>query len=224
MKKRILLSLVSFFAMTAMWASLTEAYQIYVTAGAAGKTGDKATLTLNMKNKEAIATWTCDVVLPAGVTYVDGTVAAVTARYAEEAPAITVSVNEETGVVTFAYAGVAGQVMTNTDGAIATFEVEIAADVEPGDYPVQVKNASMVDGDDGIHGYALREDTWTIEQGEVGVLGDCDGNGVVNALDYQFILNLMGDEAYNVAGDVNKDGKVDGIDAQTVLNIMGDAE
>ena len=69
MKKRILLSLVSFFMMTAMWASLQEAYKIYVTADANGKTGDFATLTLNMKNRNAITKWQCTLVLPAGVTF-----------------------------------------------------------------------------------------------------------------------------------------------------------
>ena len=97
MKKRILLSLVSFFAMTAMWASLTEAYQISVTAGAAGKTGDKATLTLNMKNKEAIATWTCDVVLPAG-TYTDftGLTGAATFTLAEDYHPVKFTLKEGT--------------------------------------------------------------------------------------------------------------------------------
>ena len=70
MKKRILLSLVSFFAMTAMWASITDAYQIYV-KGANGKTYGTAELTLNMKNKNAIAIWKCTLVLPEGITYKD---------------------------------------------------------------------------------------------------------------------------------------------------------
>ena len=84
MKKRILLSLVSFFAMTAMWASLTDDYQIYVTA-ANGKTGATAELTLSMKNKNAIATWRCDLFLPEGVTF--ESVEAIEGRYpAEYAP------------------------------------------------------------------------------------------------------------------------------------------
>ena len=105
MKKRILLSLVSFFMMTAMWASLQEAYQIYVTAGANGKTGQSATLTLNMKNTQAIWSWTATVALPEGVTYVDGSLALDPARLPEfpegvEAT-ITATVNED-GTVTFA--------------------------------------------------------------------------------------------------------------------------
>ena len=68
MKKRILLSMVSFFVMATSWASLLEAYQIYVT-GANAKTNSTAELTLNMKNRNAINMWECTLVLPEGVTF-----------------------------------------------------------------------------------------------------------------------------------------------------------
>ncbi|MBQ7527323.1 MAG: dockerin type I repeat-containing protein [Bacteroidaceae bacterium] len=229
MKKRILLSLVSFFMMTAMWASLQDAYQIYVTAGAAGKTGETATLTLNMHTGDAgIWQWTCTVVLPEGVTFVEGSEAIDPARYPEDfAPTFTATPNED-GTVTFSCVGADGKVMTGTDGAIATFQVAVAADATPGDVVVEVKNAAMVEANTtSIHNYATNSYTWTIEEGAVAVEGDANGDGDVDIADYTYILNVMADEGeaseYPTA-DVNNDGFIDVADATYVLNLMADAD
>ena len=224
MKKRILLSLVSFFMMTAMWASLQEAYQIYVD-GANGKTGKTATLTLKMQTGDAgVWQWTCNVVLPAGVTYVDGSAAIVDGRYPEGFnPTLTATAvtDEETNVttVTFSCFGADGTVMTGTDGDIATFEVQVASSVEPGDYTVQVKNAVMFEVDQNkSYTYSLREFTWTIEKGAL--TGDVNEDGFVDGGDAQQILNVMAANGYEAKCDVNNDGFVDGGDYQQVLNIM----
>ena len=215
MKKRILLSLVSFFMMTAMWASLQDAYQIYVTAGAAGKTGETATLTLNMKTGDAgIWQWTCTVVLPEGVTFVEGSEAIDPARYPEDfAPTFTATPNED-GTVTFSCVGADGKVMTGTDGAIATFQVAVAADATPGDVVVEVKNAAMVEANTtSIHNYATKTFTWTIEEGKVAKEGDANGDDEVDIADYTYILNVMADEGF-----------IDVADATYVLNLMADSD
>ena len=228
MKKRILLSLVSFFMMTAMWASLQEAYQIYVTADANGKTNETATLTLNMKNDAGIWMWTCTVVLPEGVTYVDGSAKIVEGRYPEGFnPALTATDNGD-GTISISCQGAAGVVMTNTDGKIATIDVAVAADVAPGDYKVIVKNAYMFEVDqDSSHLYNTNEFTWTIEEGAAAVVGDVNGDGSVTVADYTFVLNCMADEStvdeYPTA-DVNGDGLITVADATFILNIMADQE
>jgi hypothetical protein len=222
MKKRILLSLVSFFAMTSMWASLQEAYKITV-SGDNGKANGKATLTLSMNNQKAIATWTCTVALPEGVTFVEGSQKAEPARYPEAygEPNLVAVANAD-GSVTFTCSGAAGATLTGTDGAVATFEVQIGA-VTPGDYKVFVNNATMFEAD-GVtyHDYAKTEFVWTIEEG--GVIGDTTGDGSVDGADYQKILNIMSVEGYDASCDINGDGSVDGIDAQQVLNIMSTQE
>ena len=206
MKKRILLSLMSFFMMTAMWASLQNAYQIYVT-GANGKTGETCDLTLNMKTGDAgVWSWTCTVVLPQGVTFVDAAIDP--ARYPEDFAATFTATPNEDGTVTFSCFGADTKVITGTDGAIATFQVAVAEDVAPGDY-------------------ALNSFTWTIEEGVVAVTGDVNGDGGVDVADYTFILNCMADEAEASeypSADVNGDGSIDVADATFVLNIMADAE
>jgi len=224
MKKRILLSLVSFFAMTTMWASLVDAYQIYVTAAANGKTGATAELTLNMKNKTAIATWKCELVLPEGVTY-EG-VEAVDGRYpAEYAPTFNVTTGND-GVVTIICEGEDGVAITGTDGAVAKVTVKIASDVAPGDYTVTIKSAQLTEPGTSAQirdNKKAVEFTWTIEQGaEPGIKGDLNGDKKVDIADAVSILNVMAEGTNDPKADLNDDGKVDIADFVTVLNIMAE--
>ena len=225
MKKRILLSLVSFFAMTAMWASLVDAYRIEVSAAAAGKTGATAELTLNMFNRNAIWSWQCTVALPEGVTYVDGSAAIVDARYPEGYNAeLTATVNAD-GTVTFACAGEEGVTLTGTAGAVATFSVKVDAAVEPGDYKVVVVETKtyLTEPNNGdIHqDQKAREYTWTIEKGEdPGIVGDLTGDGKVDIADAVTVLDVMASGSNDPAADLNGDGKVDIADFVTVLDIM----
>ena len=220
MKKRILLFLVSFFMMTAMWASLIEAYKLEVSAAANGKTGSTATLTLSMENKEAtIQTWQCTVKLPAGVTYVDGSFAVVPARYPEGYNAeLTATVNSD-GTVTFACTGEGA--ITGTAGAVATFDVQIDAAVEPGDYVVAVTGKKIVSVSADIYEDAKeRPYTWTIEQGATFQKGDVNCDNKVDIADAVSVLNAMAGVTVPGDANVNGDEKVDIADFVTVLNIM----
>lgn len=219
MKKRILLSLVSFFAMTAMWASLTDAYQIYVT-GANGKTNGTAELTLNMKNRNAIGIWQCTLVLPEGVTFESAAVVA--GRYPEGYEAEFVATPNADGTVTFTCSGADGVAMTGTDGAVATVTVKIG-DITPGDYVVTVKAAQLIEPNGTIHtdGKTVREFTWTVEQGAApSIKGDLNGDGTVDISDGVAVLNLMASDGYAEAADLNKDQTVDISDFVSILGIM----
>ena len=224
MKKRILLSLVSFFAMTAMWASLTDAYQIYVTAAANGKTGATAELTLNMKNKLAITTWSCELVLPEGVTF--ESVEAIEGRYPEGYNAEFNTVTNESGSVTIVCQGEDGVTLTGSEGAVAKVTVKIAADVTPGNYIVKIVEAKLTEPGEPatIHTNAKAvEFPWTIEQGEEpGIKGDLNGDTKVDIADAVSILNIMAEGTNDPKADLNDDGKVDIADFVTVLNIMAE--
>jgi hypothetical protein len=221
MKKRILLSLVSFFAMTAMWASLTEAYKITVT-GANGKTGTTAELTLNMHNRNAIAGWDCTLVLPAGVVFKSATL--VNARYPEAYEAAFVATDNGDGTVSFSCEGEEGVAMTGTAGAVATVVVEIPADFTPGEYTVNVKNTVLYGANNVEYSGKATEFAWTIEQGEEpGVEGDLNGDGTVDIADAVAVLSIMASNEYVEAADFNNDGMVDIADFVAVLAIMAGA-
>lgn len=219
MKKRILLSLVSFFAMTAMWASITEAYQIYVTAGANGKTYGTAELTLNMKNRNAIAEWTCVLVLPQGVTFKSASL--VDGRYPEGYEAEFDATANDNGTVTLSCSGAAGVALTGTDGAIATVEVEIAGDAPLGDCIIDVAPATLTEVSGDSHSRKNNEFTWTIEQGEApGVEGDLNDDTKIDIADAVQILNFMASGEYVAAADLNHDTKIDIADFVVILNLM----
>ena len=244
MKKRILLSLVSLFMMTAMWANVAEAYKITVSADANGKTYETATLTLNLDNRNAIALWSCTVVLPQGVTYVDGSAAIVPDRFPEgyfevdgegnPVSPLEVTVNAD-GSISIECAGVDADengipdvALTGTSGAVATIQVQIAGGeggAVVGENTVTVSNIYMKETNGAEHNRASTESPWTIEEGEApGVLGDVNGDGNVDVADAQTVLNFIADEDYLASADINGDGTVDVADYQSVLNILADQE
>jgi hypothetical protein len=222
MKKRILLSLMSFFVMTSMWATLASYYQMKVTASANGKTGETATLTLNLENKNAVTTWQCLVTLPEGVTYKEGTFAIVDGRYPEGYNANVVATVNGDGTVTFFCEGEEGIALTGTAGAVATFDVEVASEVVPNDYAVVVNNSDVTEvNGTTYHWKTANEYVWTIEEGAAPVIeGDVTGDGKVNFTDAQSVLTLMANDEYDASADVDHNGKVDFTDYQSILIIM----
>ena len=219
MKKRILLSLMSFFAMTAMWANLTGAYSLYLTADANGKQGEEATLTLNLKNRNAIATFEATLTLPEGVTFVDGSATLLDARVPEGAePEFSATVNED-GTVTFAFA-LEGVALTGTDGAVATFKVAVDKTATVGENTLTLSTQKMYEVSGADHTFEATEFKWTIEEGEVAVAGDVNQDGEVTIADFVAVLNAMAGEEVPGDADVNGDGEITIADAVAVLNIM----
>ena len=208
--------------MTATWASLVEAYQIYVTA-ANGKTYNDAELTLNMKNRNFINTWTCKLVLPTGVTFKSAEL--VTARVPEGYDAQFVATDNGDGSVTITCTGAEGVTFTGTDGAVATVTVAIAGDAPVGECVVTVKDAKLQEADGvSIHNYETKEFTWTIEKGEEPVItGDLNGDGNVDIADAVGVLGAMANGSTEAIYDVNGDGNVDIADFVAILEIMAGA-
>ena len=217
MKKRILLSLVSLFTMTAMWANLTQVLNFSL-KGDAGKTGQNATLTLSLKNTQSVInTWSCTVALPEGVTYVDGTFATVDGRYPSNygTPTLSAVVNSD-GSVTFSCAGEAGTGIDKGEGDVATFEVAIASTVEPKVYTVEINTMAFVTSEGAPITLANPTSSeWTIEEGSI--QGDFNGNGKVDIGDAQMILIYIANGEDRPEADLNGNGKVDAGDAQMVL-------
>ena len=230
MKKRILLSLVSLFTMTAMWASINGAFKIYLSAEANGKTNNPATLTLNMKNQNAVGIWECTVVLPDGVTYEPNSVAIVTNRYPEGTTIVPTAVVNADGSVTFTFENDADEddkpdfVLSNSDGAIATFVVNIAGTATLGENTVTVKaGAKMMEGNGTMRtNTEPTEFKWTIEEGQAGIKGDVNKDGSVDLSDALTILDQMAEGSSDAAYDVDGDGNVNLSDFLSILDIMAE--
>ena len=57
--------------------------------------------------------------------------------------------------------------------------------------------------------------------GEDGLLGDVNGDGVLNVLDVVTLVNIiLNDNDYILAGDMNQDGALDVLDIVTLVNII----
>ena len=218
MKKRILLSLVSFFAMTAMWASLVDAYKITVTAPN-GKTNSTAVLTLSMDNRNAIGTWSCVLVLPEGVTFKDAEVSG--SRYPEGYNAALTPTPLGDNATKLFCEGEEGIALTGTAGEVATVTVEIAPDAPVGDCIISVKDAVLTEVNGTEHNQDLKEFTWTIEQGEEpGVDGDLNGDSKIDIADAVTVLSIMAGGEFDPKADLNGDGKNDIADFVVVLTMM----
>ena len=201
--------------------SLLEAYQIYASAAANGKTNATAELTLNMKNRVAIGTWQCTLVLPEGVTFQSATL--LEARIPEGYNAEFTATPNADGTVSLYCEGEEGVALTGTEGAIATITVAIASDATVGDVIVIVKYTQLIEPNGTIHKDAKgqREFTWTIEQGEEpGLEGDLTGDGEVNIADAVVILDAMAIGEYDKAYDLNNDNEVNIADFVIILDIM----
>ena len=223
MKKRILLSLVSFFMMTAMWAGLVEAYGIYVTAPANGVTNSNATLTLNMKNQHAIASGVCTIVLPEGVSFVDAAVSG--SRYPASYNANFSATPNSDGSVTIACQGAAGVTLTGTDGEVATMTVAVASDAPVGEVKVYVNNAQLFEvNSSAVHNKSSEECPWIIEQGaEPAIEGDVNEDGSVDITDGVVVLDAIANGATDAMYDINGDGSVDISDFTAILDLMAAA-
>lgn len=158
--RKILSLLIMFLLCQQSWGSLVDAYQIYVTANSDAYVGRNAELTLNMKNRNAIWTWECTLVLPDGVTFRSAKTSG--GRYPSGYNGELTTITNGDGSVTIQIQSSGYDAMTGTDGKIATVSVDIASTVSPGDHIVTVKNSKLTELNDVTHKNAERSMTWTL--------------------------------------------------------------
>lgn len=162
--------------------TLKEAYKIYVTAEN-GQVGSSAELILNMKNRTAISTWVCTLVLPEGVTFREASPYYDSGRYPEgNAPIFNTTVNNDGSVFfTCTLDGEDKPTFSGTDGAVAVVTVDIASTVAPNNYDIIIRDAKLLEPNDATYVYDEQKFTWTIEENAVtyGTI-TFDLNGAVN--------------------------------------------
>jgi len=170
-----------------------------------------------MKNAQATSAYSFDLVLPDGVTVDSYTLSSRHNGHAE-----TMNRNEMTGIYSFAVLSLQSKEIKDNDGVIWTLKLNIADDVETGDYAVKIQNAkySLTSGSTSV---VLPEVTslLTIEDY---IKGDANGDSTVDIADAVCIVNhVVGKDAptfVEASSDANGDGVVDIADAVRIVNLV----
>ncbi|MBQ8065160.1 MAG: dockerin type I repeat-containing protein [Prevotella sp.] len=135
----------------------------------------------------------------------------------------TLAISEQPdGAVRFLCNSQYDETFTGNDGEIATLLVNIAEDIEDGDYPIVIKDQKLTETD--ISHYYTMDFVQSKLTVVSYVLGDINSDGKVDVSDYVGVANhILGtaQEGFNEkAGDVNEDGVIDVSDYVGVANII----
>ena len=189
------------------------------------QSGSTATLSFKMKNSAAIRGFQFDLYLPEGVTAVKNAKgriqgSLISGRLPED-DEHTLTISEQTdGAIRFLCGSQYDETFTGNEGEIATLQVNIAENMEDGDYPIVLKEMRLSESD--INKYYDTEylkSTLTVY-----IRGDINGDKIVNVSDYigiaNHILGIPQDVFIEKAGDVDGDNTVNVSDYIGVANII----
>ena len=190
---------------------------------ATGQKGGDGTLTINLKNSQATNAYSFDLLLPEGVTLAKNNngdfIYTMSGRHNGHSG--TINYNETNGMYSIAVLSLASNEVKGNDGGIFTMKLQIADNVEAGNYPVKIQNAkySLISGSTSVY---MPE---TIERLEIGnyLKGDPNGDNSVDIADAVCIVNHIVGKAIpsfiEKAADANGDGVVDIADAVRMVNL-----
>ena len=194
------------------------------------RTGAEAIISFKMKNTAAIRGFQFDLVLPDGVTPVEDSGDYVYWLNADRAPKKaggqyyhTLEVTKQTdGSYRFLCGAQQDKTFTGNDGEVAVLKVNIADDMQEGDYPITLKNIKLTETDIS-NSYQTDEVVSKLTVVKY-IPGDISGDGTVDVSDYIGVANhILGNtpNGFNAkAADVNKDNVVDVSDYIGVANII----
>lgn len=151
-------------------------------------------LSIKMKNSAAIRGFQFDIYLPDGVTVVKNAKGKIVGSLSEgrlgEGDEHTLTLSEQDdGAIRFLCGSLYDETFTGTDGEIATLSVQIAANMEDGDYPIILRNIKLTETD--INNYYQTDyvkSTLTISSY---VLGDVNNDRQVDVSDYIGVANII---------------------------------
>lgn len=179
--------------------------------------GGNGTLTICLKNSQATNAYSFDMTLPEGVTIDSYTLSNRHNGHSE-----SMNYNETTGVYSFAVLSSQSKEVTGNDGAIWTFKLNVADNVEEGGYPVKITNArySLTSGSASV---TMPETTSLLTIADY-LKGDVNNDGDVDIADAVCIVNHAVGKNTPVfiaaAADVNNDGDIDIADAVRIINLV----
>lgn len=192
-------------------------------------TGTQAMLNIAMKNMADIRGFECKLYLPEGVTAAKSPKGKVQGSLCdgrlpdEDEHTLTFSEHNEDGYYVHILCGSEyEETFTGNDGTIIMLLVNIAEDMEDGDYPVILKNIKLSENDIRIY-YETERVISTLTVTSY-ILGDINGDGKVDVSDYIGVANHIHGktpEGFNAAAaDVDESGSIDVSDYIGIANII----
>ena len=192
-----------------------------------GQCGTQATISLKMKNAAAIRGFQFDLYLPQGVTVVKSSKGKIQGFLSEgrlpDEDEHTLTFSEQSdGAIRFLCSSQYEETFTGNDGEIATLKVNIADNMEDGEYPIQLKSMKLTENNiSNFYETALVQSKLTVSSY---VVGDISGDGVVDVSDYTGVANhIHGNtpEGFNAkAADVDGNNVIDVSDYTGIANII----
>lgn len=188
--------------------------------------GSQLTLSVKMKNAVTAEGFSFDLYLPSGVTV---------AKDEDDFPIVELSKARTTAKKTNSFdaafqsdgclrvlaASTNGSAINGNDGEVCTVKVNIVSDMEPGGYPILLKNIAISDVNAVSHRTEQVKLTLTIADYTP---GDGNGDGVIDVSDFTATAHyLLGNAptGFNVkAADANGDGVVDVADLTAVAHLI----
>ncbi len=184
--------------------------------------GEQVTLSFQMKNTAPIRGFQFDLYLPDGFTAMKNSKGKILGSLSKDRQpeddehTLSMAVQPD-GAIRFLCGSMYDDSFTGSDGEIATLQVGVSASMIVGDYPVILRSIKLTESDISKY-YETSEMRTTFTVGG-STTADVNGDGIVNALDIQSVINAAAIESVEAKYDVNSDGKVNALDIQEVINI-----
>ena len=155
MKKLVFAAILAFINCSYVKAGITDVSTIdnvaYITPFSVSS-GVQTTLSIRMKNTAQIRSFQFDLYLPVGITAVKSSKGRIQGELStsrlpdEDEHLLTLSVQPD-GAIRFLCDSQYGDTFTDSDGEIATLQIDVSADMSVGDYPLYIRNMTLSETD-----------------------------------------------------------------------------